>query len=341
MEKDQYGQLSYLVSIAAVGFIISTLGLGRTIIVYGAKKENVFSPAYALAVISSLITSIAAYVIFQNIAVSFFILGQIIYLLNDADLLSKSRYTQFSKYMLLRSILSVIFAIILYQILGINGIILGFAFASLLGIRGFYIFVRTKKINISSLKPKLGFMIYNWVSAIAGILFFSGDKLLIGTLFGFSILGNYQFAFQFFTLLLALPYTIFTYFMPQEAQGTRNKKLKIFSVGLACILALLSVLVMPYMIKIFFPNYHESLLPMQIMSTGIIPFTILSIQESQFLGKERSKVVLVGSFLTVGSYFSLIVLLGAVGGLIGLISAFLISAIIRIIFNIIVIRLNM
>lgn len=338
--KTSYGELGFLMSVANVGLAVATIGLGRMMVVYGAKNENVFSPAYAMGLISITAVSIITYAIIQNVAVSFLIFGMMIFYLNESDLTSKKRFVDVSKFKLLRTALTIIFAIILYQSFGVNGIVLGYALATLPTLRGFYIFARTKKIGISVLKPKIGFMLNNWFSALATNLFFWGDKIIIGSLLGFSTLGSYQLASQYFMLLSTFPTAVSIYLLPHESQGIGNKKIKFFSLGIACTIALMSIIVIPYAVGFFFSNYNESIVPMQIMSVGIIPFTISSIQESQFLGNERSKIVLVGSTLGVGSYFLLIMLFGTQFGLVALAGAFLASTIIRAIFNTVVSRLH-
>ena len=89
-EKTEYGEIGFLMSIATVAFAFSALGLDRIIIVYGAKNENIFSPTYLLGLISSLVTVIVTYIIIQNIFVSLFIFGIMIFYLFQANLTSEN-----------------------------------------------------------------------------------------------------------------------------------------------------------------------------------------------------------------------------------------------------------
>jgi len=336
VNKIEYGEIGFLISIANVAFAISVFGLDKTMIVYGAKNENVFSPVYTLGLISSSVVSIITYIIIQNIAISFLIFGSMVFLLHQSDLTSKKRYVDISKFNLLRSGLIVIFAIILYQYFGVNGIILGFVLGTLPSFIGLYNFAKTKKINISFLKSKTKFMFNNWLATLARQLFFWGDKIIVGVLFGFSFLGSYQLAAQYFLLLSIFPIIVMTYLLPQESQKMPNKKIKILSVGIACILVLISIIIIPSIVNVFFTEFNESIFPMQIMSIAIIPFTIFTIQESQYLGKEISRIVMVGSIFGVGLYFLLIAILGAEFGLIGIASALVIATVMRVIFYTIV-----
>ena len=75
---------------------------------------------------------------------------------------------------------------------------------------------------------------------------------------------------------------------------------------------------------------------MQIMSIAIIPTAISQIQIAQFLGKENSRIVLIGGILQACLYLFLLILLGNSLGLIGIALGLLISVIIRTIFNLII-----
>lgn len=333
VEKESYGELGFFMSIATVGGAIAAMGLARTRIVYGAKNEDIFSSTYALGLLSSSVVSVAVYILVQKISISFLIFGMMFFLLDQSELNSKKRYNDVSKYKILHSTLVVIFAIILYQFFEIDGIILGYALSNLPAVRAFYVFLKTKKINMATLKPKIGFMLNSWITVLFTTLFFWGDKIIIGPLFGFSTLANYHLASQYFILLYNFPLAVWSYLLPHEAQGVGNKKIKILSITIAGILVLISIIVVPYAIGTFFPVFHESILPIQIMSFGIIPITISLIQESKFIGNESDRIVLLGSITGVVTYFSLLVILGVSFGLVGMSAAFLLSAIIRMIFN--------
>jgi len=157
--------------------------------------------------------------------------------------------------------------------------------------------------------------------------------LVIGALFGFSILGEYHFAVQFLFLLESLPRALSIYLVPQEAEGKKNKKIKMLSIGAAILLAVISIVTVPYGVNAFLPEYHESILPIQILSIAIIPLSISSIQTSEFLGKENSKLVLIGSIIQSGLYFLLIIVLGQSFGISGMAIGFLTAAIVKTVFN--------
>jgi len=75
---------------------------------------------------------------------------------------------------------------------------------------------------------------------------------------------------------------------------------------------------------------------MQIFSLAVIPITISQIQITQFLGKEKSQMVLIGGVFQTTIYLLFVVLLGNYFGLRGIAIGLVISVIIRIILNLLI-----
>lgn len=337
LDKAEYGELGYLLSIASLGASIALVGLPTMIVVYGSKKENVLSPAYTLGLITSSITSIVSYLITQNFVISILIIGLVLFGLMESELNSKKRFLAYSVNNISRRILLVVFALILYPVFGINGVLFGIFLSMLSGFIGLYNFLRNKKISISTLKLKIRFLINDYFSSLSSTVLFTGDKLIIGTLAGFSLLGNYQLAIQPLSVLQVIPSALMVYLMPLESQGMKNKKFKIYSVGLMCILTIISIALIPYAVDRFLPVYKEAIIPMQIIIVSVIPTTINMIFSAEFYANERSKIVLISSIIQVGLYFILIPLLGTSWlGLTGIAISYLVSVIAISIFNIMV-----
>jgi len=246
-----------------------------------------------------------------------------IFFLKMSKLNSKQQYTEFAKYRILRSVLGVVLGLILLQFFGINGVILGFGLATLPAFAELYNYLKNKKFSMAG-----------------GTFLWWGDKILIGSIFGFSTLGSYQLASQYLLLLNTVPLALSIYLLPQESEGQTNKKIKIFSVGISIIITFISILILPYAIDNFFPGYQESIFPAQIMSLAIIPLTINSIFESRFIGNEKPIIVTIGMALQTILYFSLIIFLGINYGIIGIAIAFLVSTISRTVLYNIIIKTN-
>jgi len=331
--KTEFGELGYLISTATVASVVSLLGLGLVVVIYGSKKENVFPPSFVIILISSSISAVVVFFITQNFAVSILIVGITIFEIILQGLLSNQRYGTYSKYYLLRIVTSVVLALIFYQILGFNGLLLGYFVGSLLILKELHPLIKNRKLEFSILRPKIKFMLESYTARLSFVLQHAGDKLLIGSLFGFFILGSFFLAAQYFMLLAVIPKSIAQYLLPQESKGEKNKKIKIFSVSIASGITLISIIFVPLGVETFFPTYPESILPMQIMSLALIPSSVSVILQTQFLGKENSRIVLIGGILQVGTYFLSIIFLGQSFGLIGIAIGFTASVILRMVFN--------
>ena len=138
---------------------------------------------------------------------------------------------------------------------------------------------------------------------------------------------------QFLFLLDTIPRTFATYFTPKEAAGEKNKKIKVFSILIAILITIISVIAVPYGVMEFLPKYEESIVPMQILSLALIPLSISGIQQAEFFGQEKSRPVLLGGIMEASLYITSIVVLGQLYGLIGMATSFLIAVWIRVSFN--------
>ncbi len=333
MTKEEYGELGFLMAIANVGATISLFGIRTMVVVYESKNENVFPSSFILVLISANITALVTFVLIQNVFVSILIVGMVIFQIMLSGLNSKQRYGEFSKHKIIRAGITVGVALVLFQIFGINGIFLAYFLSTLFILKDLNSLIKNKRIEFSLLKPKIPFMLHLFSSRLTAVFVRWGDKILIGSLLGFSTLANYFIAIQYFFLLTTIPLSLSIYLMPQESQGRKNKKIKIFSIVISCLVSIISIIVIPYGINNFLPKYEESIILMQILSVGIIPLTIASIQGAEFIGKENSRVVLIASVLQAGIYFGSIILLSQEFGIVGLPIGFVLAISIRVIFN--------
>jgi len=144
------------------------------------------------------------------------------------------------------------------------------------------------------------------------------DKIIIGFLFGFSILGIYQLSFQLLMMLKLLPAGIYRYLLPQESMGMNSRVIKRIGMGSSILAASLGLFATPWFLSTYFPNFNESIELVQIMSLSVIPNTAVAIRSAELLGKERSREVLFGSLISVATLISGIILIGSALGSIGL-----------------------
>ena len=122
-----------------------------------------------------------------------------------------------------------------------------------------------------------------------------------------------------------LPNVFQKYLLPQESTGVKNKKPKIVVIVFSVFVTIFGILVGPILITEFFPKFTESVDAIRIMSVAIIPTTIALILEAEFLGKEKSGVVLIGTAILVTSLIIGMIVLGSLMGIEGIAYSFVIA----------------
>ena len=114
------------------------------------------------------------------------------------------------------------------------------------------------KVSFQLLKTKWKFVTNNFFIDLSVVLNNQVDRLIIGPMFGFAILGNYYLAIQVLMVLTLIPEIVRKYTIPEDSSGVNTTKIKIVTVGFSFILALIGVLIIPKVLPIFFSEYTES-----------------------------------------------------------------------------------
>jgi len=102
---------------------------------------------------------------------------------------------------------------------------------------------------------------------------------------------------------------------------------------------LVTILVSPTLIEIFFSKYADGILSLQIMSLSLAPFTISAVINAKLQARESTKIGYSG-IIRIGSLLALIALLSEPYGLIGLAISVVSSTVITMIFLIFLYRQN-
>ena len=173
------------------------------------------------------------------------------------------------------------------------------------------------KINFGLIKPRIGFIGNNYLMSMLAIASGQVDKIIVAPLLGFTILGKYNLAMQALSIMLILPNVFYKYLLPQESTGVKNKKPKIIVIVFSVFITILGIFVAPILINELFPKFSEAVDAIRIMSLVIIPTTISLILESEFLGNEKSRVVLIGTAILVTSLIIGMLVLGSLMGIEG------------------------
>ena len=140
---------------------------------------------------------------------------------------------------------------------------------------------------------------------------------------------------------MSIPIALGTFLIPKESKGESNKKLKIYAIVFSCIITIIFIIIIPHFINNFFPKFNDAIIPSQILLISLIPLTINSVQASEFLGKERTLLLLITSLVQSGLYFVFIIIFGQEFGLIGIAYGFLLAMIIRVVINFFISKTNL
>lgn len=338
--EENYGEISYFIAIAVIAGVFSSIGSGYTTIVYTAKNVNIMPALSVLSITISAITAAIIYLLFQNIAVSLYVIGYVIFQIVQAEMLGKKNYKTYSKITILQKILLVTLAIPIYFVMDSHGIILGFALSFLPFL--FIIIIKIKKngVDFSVLKSRFGFMMNSYGVDICKVLSGNIDKLIIAPMLGFALLGNYHLGIQFLILLSILPGIVLQYTLPHDASGTINTQLKKITVLASTIFAVIGVFISPIIIPYFFPQYDEAVIVIQIISIAVIPRSISYIFISKFLGIEKSKFVMMAIIVYIATQIPAIILLGDLYGIFGIAASLVLAETTQAIFLLLVNRVQ-
>ena len=125
MTVGEYGVIHYYIAIASIAATISLLGSENTLRVYLPKEVKIQSTIYAIIFLSSVITSFVLFFVYNKIEVIILTLSFVMSNLAIAETLGRKRFSTYSKFFILQKILLVVFAILLYYLLGTNGVLYG------------------------------------------------------------------------------------------------------------------------------------------------------------------------------------------------------------------------
>ncbi len=315
MGAEQYGELSYFLAIAGLASSIAMVGSENMLMVYPAKNVKIQSTTYFITSISGSIVTIIIFMLFLKIETSVLLVGYVIFGLASHEILGRKLYVTYSRFLISQRILMVVLAVGFYYIMGTDGVILGLGLAYFPYIIRIYKGFKETKIDFSLIRNRIGFIVNSYAMKVVDTLGSSTDRLIIGPMFGFALLGNYQLGYQFIALLDIIPTIVYKFTLPHDASGNENVKLKKGLIFVGIISALSGYFLSPIILPFTFPKYIEAIEIIQIMSLSMIPSSIAYAYTSKLLGAEKTKIVLIGyvvylialiiGIITLGEYFGI------------------------------------
>jgi O-antigen/teichoic acid export membrane protein len=330
---ENYGELTYLLSIASLVTGIAIFGSHHTILVLSGKKIDIHATLYLITAIANIIGSVIIFILFFNLGISLVIIGYSLFALVTSDLLGRKLYKSYSKYFITQKILLVVFGIGFYYLIGENGIIIGIALSNAHLIIRMIKSIKNSKINFNLIKERKKFIFNNFLISISGTVYGSVDKLLIVPLIGYTVLGNYSLGLQFYTILNLLPLMAVKYFIGQDISKVRNKKLKRIIILMSIGVAIVGTTVAPSVISSVFPKFTDATDIIRIISWTLVPATI---QATYYYPKlwaaEKNTIILFETIITAISQILGILILGTLYGAIGIALSMVICNVLGVIF---------
>ncbi len=325
LTPEEYGEISYLISIAAIASTLSMVGAYNSIVVLTSKNIKIQSSINFVSSTVGLVASIIVFVTINRIELSLLIFAYIFTNLIIPQIIGKKEFNQYFKYTVFNKILIVVSSLILFYLFGYLGIIIGLSMSVFLF--GFKIFqtFRIVKINFKLIKTHSRFIFTNYIMNILETFSGSLDKIIIAPILGFAVLGGYQLGLQFFAILIIIPGIVYKITLPDDARGIPNQKLKLVTILISLGLGALSFVLIPIAIPYINSSYNDSILPIQIIAVAVIPGTVALMYWSKFIGTEKNKIILVGSGIQASTLITLIIVLGQNFESLGISIAFLIS----------------
>ena len=335
IKPDAYGEIHWFLGIAGIFSYIALFGSLNTITVYSAKNVKIQATLYLISLIAGAVLSLIIIIVFPafyEIDSGVLVIAYIINTLALGDLLGRKLYSTYSKYVLTQKALTLGLGLAFFYYFGYEGILFALSLSYVFYIKRIFIIFREQKINFNLVKERIGFITNNYMMfLLAG---FNGqiDKIIIAPLLGFTLLGNYSLALQAITIMMTFSAIFYKYILPQDSTSKNTKNLKIFAIIVSVSISLVGIFLGPTVIEVFFPKYLEAKDAIQIMSIIIAPSTIALIFESQFLGSEKSRVVLIGAIISLVILTGGMIILGLNFGIIGLAWSLIIATTAKMVF---------
>jgi len=340
MQPEEYGEIFFLIGIAAMAFNFSNIGSENTIVVLSAKGKKLEPTLNTLSLIFGVVSSFIIIIIFNEINLTVLIFGYIINTLSLGYLIGRKFYSQYSIFLLTQKILTVILGISFFYLFGADGIIPALGISYL----GFLIVIiklyRKTPLNFKEFKRNSNFIWQNYLLKIVGGVRDNLDKLIIVPILGFVFLGNYALAAQF-VAILSLPNAIlFQYILTNDAVKITNKNLKKYFLLMNIGIVILAIILFPLVIPEIFPQFSDVIEIVGIMSISLIFSAIVTIKKSELLGDEKSKPVVIGGIISTVTVLLGMIILGSLYGIYGVAITFVLTQVVHAVFLSLWVRKN-
>jgi O-antigen/teichoic acid export membrane protein len=306
---EEYGETSYLVSMASLASSFALLGLNTAITTFIPKGHTkIHVAANQVILISSIIAGLI--VAQRDWLLGLFVVGMTFWMMSIYEFLGRKSYKKYAIANIGARGCQLLVSIIFYYLIGIPGIIIGFTISFFLFSHRYFLSIKYFTKDFSEISGQMKFALHSYSFNMSNALLMYFDKIIIPSIFGYAILGYYQLGFQFLMFLGMVPISFFQYLIPEESSGHKKTKLRIAGFGLSIGLAALLYFLSPTLVNVFFPQYQNSLDAIRVISIGIIPMMIAYIINSKFLSEGNTRGVVIGAIIYQILQITLMILLG-------------------------------
>lgn len=327
LDPEIYGELSYLISIAGTVSIIARFGTPHSVVVYRSKENHLLSNQ--LNVFAVITVGIASVILISiDVYTALLCFTSTMFILNLQNLLGLKKYKKFLLFSVIRGGFVIILPVGLYFVLDIPGIILGLAIGNIITTLSFFKSLRFNIHSFDKLRSNFKVLLHNFGVDSSQSLINWIDKLLIVPLFGFVLVGLYQFNFQILLVLSILPTALHSFLLSERSSGKKQTKINRLAIFTSVVLVIVVIFISPNIIEQIFPKFIEGIFALQILVIALVPYTTSAILTSNLQAKE-STTVGYSAIVKITSLLISIAILGNFYGLVGLSIAVVLSAILE------------
>ena len=326
---ENLGTIGYFFAVISIVTALSSLGAPTILLVYISKGVKLFSTISFLAILSTTISAIIVYFIFDEIILVIVIIAHIIFELAINELLAKQLYVKHMKYFLSQRILFVTLSIPMFFLMGYVGFILMYGLSMLPSIVRIYFGFKESKINFILIKERSHFLINNYLVSVSRTAYTFVDRLIILPIFGSAVLGNYELAMQGIILANVFAVFISSYLMPKDARKQPTYKIKIYSIIGSIFISLFLIFMAPSVLSTLFPKFENAVTFIPIMALSIVPHILVILYTSKFFSLENSRIIFISSVIHFIALVSAILILTNYYSTMGLVVGFVIGEIVE------------
>lgn len=299
--QENYGNLGYFLGLIGIFTVVSMIGGQYAMQVYTSKNIRIESALYVISLISGFVVSIILLILFNNSGLSISIFGFTLLNFYFSELIGKKLFSKYSIIYVLQKILFVILSLILYFLIGIEGILLGYGLSSLIFIPHLISILKSEKIHFNHIKEKKKILIYNYISELSATSRNNIDKIIILPLFGSALLGNYFLSLQIFSLMIIVPSIVQKYVISMDSQNLSTTSIKIITILFSFAITLFGIFIVPILIPYLFPKFIDAIILIPIISVAVLPRTISIMIMSSLISNEKNIHVTIGNSISLVS----------------------------------------